>query len=53
VNDLPKGLTVDAAEYLRSAAEAIAVLHHVDKTHDANIGINWDLIEASIQALYG
>ena len=48
--------TIEDVQSLRESLtdeEAIAVLHHVDETHDANIGINWNSIEASIQALYG
>lgn len=33
-------------------AQARAVLAHVERNHDAEIGINWDVISAAIEALY-
>ena len=33
--------------------ECLKVLHLVAKAFDANIGVNWDSIDAAIEALYG
>ena len=40
----------ELAPYL-SDDEARQVLAHVDETHDANVGINWDVLEAAIEYL--
>lgn len=34
-------------------AECIEVLHLVADAFDANIGVNWDAIDAAIEALFG
>ena len=34
-------------------AECLKVLHLVADAFDANIGVNWDAIDAAIQCLYG
>lgn len=34
-----------------SDEDARTVLAHVDETHDANIGINWDVLEAAVESL--
>ena len=34
-----------------SDKDALIVLDYIDKKHDANIGINWDVIELAIEDL--
>lgn len=34
-------------------AECTKVLKLVARSHDANVGINWDSIDAAIETLYG
>ena len=34
-----------------SDEDALIVLHYIDKKHDANIGINWDVIQFAIEDL--
>ena len=33
--------------------QAWEVLQFVDRTHDANLGINWDCLECAAQILFG
>jgi len=40
----------ELAPYL-SDDEARQVLAHVDETHDANVGINWGVLDIAVQSL--
>ena len=43
----------DNWDFTLTEDECIKVLELVADAHDANIGVNWDAIDAAIQSLFG